>query len=302
VNPGAGDQPGVPTQPLDLESLVKAGYARGLGLGRNYNQQPTMLTPSGGMDRIASGFANKLGDVIRYHTEVREVRRSGGGVTIRYAAVAPDGTSNPSAEIQEITGDFCVCTLPPALLTRLPADFSKPTATALATPRPSTAGKIGLQFKRRFWEEDDGIYGGLSLTDQPIAQIGYPYDNYGSRGKGVLMGYYHFGTSKAQLDVHPFLERERRALEQGAKVHPQYPSEFENSFSVAWYRIPRSEMSWVDWHSESDFASVQKALGESDGPFYFAGDWLSHVNAWQAGAFASAHRVCRQLHARALAT
>ena len=26
------------------------------------------------------------------------------------------------------------------------------------------AVKIGLQFKRRFWEEDDAIYGGISYT------------------------------------------------------------------------------------------------------------------------------------------
>ena len=36
------------------------------------------------------------------------------------------------------------------------------------------AVKIGLQFKRRFWEEDEAIYGGISFTDLPIQQIAYP--------------------------------------------------------------------------------------------------------------------------------
>ena len=39
--------------------------------------------------------------------------------------------------------------------------------------------KIGLQFKRRFWEQDDAIYGGISYTDLPISLIAYP--NTGSR-------------------------------------------------------------------------------------------------------------------------
>jgi monoamine oxidase len=31
----------------------------------------------------------------------------------------------------------------------------------------SSSVKIGLQFKRRFWEEDEAIYGGISYTDLP---------------------------------------------------------------------------------------------------------------------------------------
>lgn len=48
--------------------------------------------------------------------------------------------------------------------------------------------KSGLQFKRRFWEQDDGIYGGISFTNQPNALIGYPNFNFFSKGKGVLQG------------------------------------------------------------------------------------------------------------------
>ena len=29
--------------------------------------------------------------------------------------------------------------------------------------------KVGLQFKRRFWEQDEHIYGGISYTDTPTA-------------------------------------------------------------------------------------------------------------------------------------
>ena len=38
--------------------------------------------------------------------------------------------------------------------------------------------KVGLQFKRRFWEEDDQIYGGHSYTNLPNALIGYPMWDY----------------------------------------------------------------------------------------------------------------------------
>ena len=41
-------------------------------------------------------------------------------------------------------------------------------AAAIAAVPYAAAIKVGLQFKRRFWEEDDRIYGGISYTDLPI--------------------------------------------------------------------------------------------------------------------------------------
>ena len=38
----------------------------------------------------------------------------------------------------------------------------------------AAAVKVGLQFSRRFWEEDEHIYGGITYTDLPIRQISYP--------------------------------------------------------------------------------------------------------------------------------
>jgi monoamine oxidase len=42
-------------------------------------------------------------------------------------------------------------------------------------------------------------------------------------------------------------------------------------------------------------------LSEPDGPFYFAGEHLSHVGAWQEGAMLSAHRAINMIdkHRRA---
>jgi monoamine oxidase len=197
-----------------------------------------------------------------------------------------------------VEGDFCLCTLPPNLLRNLPADFAAPTVAALREALPSVSGKIGLQFKRRFWEEDDDIYGGSSKTDDPIGQIYYPFDHYGSRGPGVVVGYYHFGEAQALLDDQAPAVRERIALEQGAKIHPQYPVEFENSFSVAWQRVPCSESPWTWWKDTPTFEAAQRTLRAADGPFYFAGDWTSNIVGWQAGAFVAAHRACAQIHAQ----
>ena len=71
-----------------------------------------------------------------------------------------------------------------------------------AVPYASSV-KVGLQFKRRFWEEDEAIYGGISYTDLPIRQISYPSTGYNLGGKGVLLGAYSW-TARTPTSSPPW--------------------------------------------------------------------------------------------------
>ncbi len=290
VSPAAQAEFGAPNPALELEALIKAGFAQPDLAMRELHQQDTMLTISGGMDRLPHAFAERLEGMIDYGAEVREIRRTAtGGVVV--SGVAESGAWTKEA-------DHCICAMPPRLLAGLDADFSTETLAALRQPIPDGAGKIGLQFKRRFWEEDDEIFGGRSVTNQPISQLYYPFEDFGKPGPGVMVGYYHFSDRHAEFDV-PHAEREARALAEGALLHPQYPAEFENSFSVEWNRIRHSGMSWAWWRNGADFDRMLKTLRAGDGPFYFAGDWASVLTGWQAGAFVTAQSAVAAIHSRA---
>ena len=53
----------------------------------------------------------------------------------------------------------------------------------------------------------------------------------------MLVGYYQTGAVAGPMgDLAP-AERLQRALEQGAVIHPQYRSTFENAFSIAWQKV-----------------------------------------------------------------
>ena len=132
---------------------------------------------------------------------------------------------------------------------------------------------MGLQFKRRFWEEDDGIYGGITKTDQEIKQIVYP--SHGFHGpKGILMGYYIQGTMPAvPWGERAPAERQAMALEQGARIHPQYRTEFETAFSVAWHRVTWIRGSWVS--VSADLRRELPVLRRPEGRVYLAGDHVS---------------------------
>ena len=56
----------------------------------------------------------------------------------------------------------------------------------------SDSAKIGLAMKRRFWEEDDRIFGGHLYSNLPIGEFSYPSYDYFTK-KGVLLGLYSNG-------------------------------------------------------------------------------------------------------------
>jgi monoamine oxidase len=278
------DEQGRPSPPLALGELLGIP---GIYVQTDWSSQPTMMQVTGGMDRLPAALAARLGNRVVYRAVVREIREAERGVWVIYAG--PDGKP------RRVDADYCVSTIPLPVLSGIEKDLSPPVQTAIAAARYDGAGKIGLQFRRRFWEQDDAIYGGRSWTDQEIGQIIYPSHGFNGN-KGVLVGYYL--DFKGTMRGRPAAERQRMALEQGARVHPQYTSEFETAFSVSWPDVPWSRGSW---RSESGAALQALAtLREADGRVFFAGDYMTDMSSWMQGAFESARETATAIHKRAL--
>ncbi len=138
----------------------------------------------------------------------------------------------------QATADWCVCTIPVPILSQIPLSVGPKMQDAINHLFYSASVKVGLQFKRRFWEEDDNIYGGITYTDQPNGTIVYPNYNYFSPGKGVIQGAYAFGPAAFEYTAMSPEQRIAKTLEYGARVHPQYLQEFDTGVSVAWHRVP----------------------------------------------------------------
>lgn len=288
--PGAGTTPGELTDPYGLTDLLRSGFMQPVFYNVGdyvYEQQTTLLQPVGGMDAIPKALEKKLTGKIIFNAPVKELRKTETGVRVVYEK---DGKP------VEATAEFCVCTLPLPVLRKLDSDLSGTVKRASDFIPYIKTGKIGLQFKRRFWEEDDYIYGGISRTNLDINQIWYP--SFGLQGKkGVLIGYYNFYSRAEAVGALPIAEREKLALSQGVKIHPQYPEEFENSFSLAWHRIPYSEGGWATY-DDTTRRKYYPSLLEPDGNIYLAGEHTTYLTAWMAGAFTSARRAVESIHAR----
>jgi monoamine oxidase len=272
--------------PLALRDLLGANFDFYLGI--DWDSQPTMMQVVGGMDRLPAALAERLGNRVVYRAAVREIRQSERGVWALYA--------DAGGRVARVEADYCVSTIPLPVLSGIQKDLSQPVQSAIAGASYDGAGKIGLQFRRRFWENEDGIHGGRSWTDQEIGQIIYPSHGF-QEPKGILVGYYM--DFKRTMRERPPAERQRLALEQGARIHPQYATEFETAFSVSWPRVPWSRGSW---RSETGAAhEALAALREPDGRVHFAGDYMTNMSSWMQGAFESAREVAMAIHKRALA-
>ena len=162
--------------------------------------------------------------------------------------------------------------------------------------------KVGLQFKRRFWEEDDGIYGGISYTDQPITNISYPSTGFFKDGPAVLLGGYGYGNSLPDFGFAAMSPENqvRAAVEQGSKIHPQYKKEFLDGVAVAWHRVPWTLGCAGDW-TEAMRAKHYDNMCAIDGRIVLAGEHVSRIPAWQEGAVTSAIDAITRLHKRVLA-
>jgi monoamine oxidase len=273
------------SEPLALRDLLGGNFDFYLGI--DWDSQPTMMQVVGGMDRLPAALATRLGNRIVYRAAVREIRQNERGVWVMYA--------DADGKVRRVDADYCVCTIPLPVLGGLQKDLSQPVQSAISAASYDGAGKIGLQFRRRFWQEDEDIHGGRSWTDQEIGQIIYPSHGFHER-KGILVGYYmdFKGTMRERAPA----ERQRLALEQGARIHPQYSTEFDTAFSVSWPRVPWSRGSW-----RSETAAAHQALAvlrQPDGRVHFAGDYMTNMSSWMQGAFESAREVTREVHKRAM--
>jgi monoamine oxidase len=254
-----------------------------------FDQQKTMFQPSGGMDQIAKAMERVVKPAIRYSTVVEKVKQSPTGVEVFVVDEAGQHSS--------IKADYCVCTIPLSVLRGVDLQVSPKFKAAIAAPAYAPVGKIGLQMKRRFWEEDHHIYGGHVYTDNPdINSISFP--SWGWQGKrGVLLGYYHFGANAAKISALSPADRASMAVAFGQKVMPQYAENYEKSFSVAWHRVKYNLGGWVEWN-EDNRKTEYPILTEPDGRIYLAGEHVSYINGWQAGAIESAWQQIEALHKR----
>ncbi len=293
VIPGAGDAVGVAIAPLPPVTALDPFVLGMSNFHEVIDMQATMQQPVGGMDRIpyAMKAALKPG-VLHEGAEVRKIGRktlkSGKtGVEIAYF-------DKHTKQTKTVEADYCICTVPLKVLSAIPSDFSPDRQKAINRAVYNNSIKIAFQAPR-FWETENQIYGGLSLTDRDTFITWYPSSGFHTP-EGVLVAGYSFGAQADRFGKLPLAEKVAYAKGTIERLHPGRSGLVKSPIAMEWGKVPYN-LGIACPLDEQDPAAY-KLLGEADGPFYFAGEHLSHVGAWQQGAIVSAHRTVSMLDAR----
>ena len=292
---GAGPTDVALREPLKLHELLAADLSKGEFYEEEIDWQATMFQPVGGMDRIPYGFVRALPPgMIQYECPVTEITTTDKNVTVVY-------TKGGAAKT--ISADYCICTMPIPILAKTKNNFSPEANRAFTGMSMAAAYKIAWE-SPRFWEKENHIYGGISFLKDTVDLVWYPSAKLFSP-TGVLIAGFNierneagfgktFGDSAAGLtpfgalpSIEAKFDASRAAVE---ALHPGRSKLLEKPIYVSWLKIPYSLGCFANNRVPSS-AEAYRQLDKPEGRTYFAGDYLSHLVAWQEGAVLSAHRV-----------
>src|SRR5262245_33967328 len=246
-----------------------------------------MQTIEGGMDRLPNAFYAALQQEIRFGTEVRAIDRTETSVTVHVRTEAGS---------YSVTGDYAICAIPfPCLRTiELGQPFSPDKMRAIRQLNYHASTKILFQVRHRFWEQEDGILRGATVTDLPIRRMNYPSPTPATE-RGILLASYTWGQDALQWGAMDAETRLEEALDDVSRIHPRVREEYEIGTSYAWYadRWARGAFALFTPDQQTE---LQAAIVQPEGRVHFAGEHCSLYHAWIQGAIESGIRAAREIH------
>jgi monoamine oxidase len=251
----------------------------------------------GGTDRLPAAFAARLRAKPRMGCEVVAIEQD--PLRRRAAAIYLERGRTRRAE-----GDFVLCTLPFSVLSRLPIErtFSGSKLRAIRELSYDSSTKVLALTARRFWELNDGIYGGGTYTDLPTGVTYYPADNAGARDPrvsarpAVMLASYTWGQQARRLAALSHAERSALALRHLTRVHPELGETQMVRRTASWsWDNHRWSSGAFAWFMPGQHSALHRNVVAPEGRIFFAGEHASLSHTWMQGAFESALRAVREI-------
>jgi len=281
-----------PGTPHDFAALLRSGFGRRMRSvpATSGTTAAPMFQAVGGMDQFPKGFERALGATrITFNADVQSVHQSDTGVRVVF-------NDTKSGRSRELTADFVVVCMPLSVLSGVNINLSADLMAAVKGTTYSDSAKMGLAMKRRFWEEDDQIFGGHLYSNLPVGDFSYPSNDYYST-KGVLLGLYINGPV-SDLASRSIKERVEHVLMHASKVHPQIRQEFESAYAVWWRKVKYSNGGFAAGTSPARRAQLAKV--DNRVIIGSAATTPESTPDWMEGAIAAGWQALKSLHDRAM--
>ena len=276
-----------------------------IGLGTKYRILGGMDLLPRSFITLASAKQTSLVDSIRYHARVTQINRVRPGK--EYQVMSEHTLTK--LPLPNETADHVILAAPFSALThvRFGHNVLPPERLhAIRNLHYENATKIVLEFSRRFWETDQHIYGGRSISDLPIRWTYYPSigQNPANSDRGLLLASYTWGTDSLRWGSLNESDRIRFALRDVAELHNMKQDECEKllvggmSHSWAEDEYTFGAFALFEPYQEKElFDNVWKCHD----CIHFAGEHTSLKHAWIEGAVESGIRAAREVFEEASA-
>jgi monoamine oxidase len=251
------------------------------------NYYTNMCQIVGGMDHLTQAFLPALGSRIRYGAKMVAIDQSPDEAVIHY---------HTQSGGFDIRADYAIITVPFPVLRHVEVlkPFSRAKQRAIRQLHYDASAKIFFQTRRRFWETDEGIFGGGTVTDMAIRNL--YYTNYGKEtGRGILLASYTWSEDAQRWGSLLPHERIEQAVENVAVIHPQIIDEFEVGASHMWHDDPYAGGAFALFDPGQQLLLYEDIV-KPEGRIHFAGEHASNYHAWIQGAFESGLRAALAVH------
>ncbi|MED2970753.1 flavin monoamine oxidase family protein [Fictibacillus sp. B-59209] len=256
------------------------------------NREMKWFEITGGNDQLPKAFVPRLGD--RLLMEKRLTRIVQGPKTVTLYTEHPT-----SRETEVFEADRAIITLPFSVLNFVQIEpeqslsYYKRRAIRELHYVPST--KVGLQFKRRFWEEE-GLRGGKAISDQASRFTYYPSHYPDGIQSGVVLGSYTWEDDSNLWSCLPNQTRIYETLKCLSFLHgSQVYREFTTGVSYCWTNNPYAGGAFTMFKpfQEQEFGD---AISTPEGRLHFAGEHATKTHGWMQGSIESAVNAAHEVH------
>ena len=237
-----------------------------------------------GNDQLAGKLKKKVKKAFNKQCIVQRIEQNETSVTVTYLK---------SGELQTITADRVICTIPfPVLknieiLPSLPEDKQQAIRDLKLTPVTRTY----QQFRKRVWEQS-GL-SGYGLTDLPIQNTYSPtLQQQGSRG--ILTAY--TGGQRA-LDLSAMSESDRQSfvLRKMGNVFSNLNNVYQSGVSQIWHEDEFARGAFT-YFEPGQMTTLLPVAQRAEGRIHFAGEHTSAWHGWMNGALESGNRAADEVN------
>jgi monoamine oxidase len=257
------------------------------------NPNTTYYEITGGFDLLPQAFLPQLRANILFEHQVIKIKQNPANVTIEALHI-------PTARLSQFTADYMILTVPFPILRFIKVEphdtFHHQKWKIIRQLRNMPAIKMGIEFNRRFWEEQ-GLYGGRTITDLPLRTIHYPSHGFDDRS-GVLLASYTMGYDTWIWERMTDEEKIMVALDQLAEIHGQEIKKYYvTGYVQSWAQQPFSAGAFTKLKPYQE-SELYRWMIAPEGRIHFAGEHTAHDRAWIQGAISSGIRAADEVAKR----